>query len=395
MNKKIIFNPFSLFFIIILLTTAVYSLSWSSLAPSFSGNLWWFFGFILISLLFFSKLYNKIFPPGTFDDTNFKMSLTPWAIIATLSMLAEFAYEKAIPIINILILKDGYNYSDFEGIPTFHVFVLTFVSFVGLLFWQKFLDTKKISQLFMSIFFVSYPMMLFNRGGFIMNVITMCFLFIYYKKTVTIALKYIIGLLVIIVLFFYGFGIFGNIRSAPPEETKEDVTSSLFIMETGKATSDFKKSSIPKPFFWGYLYVATPLANFQNIVQETTPNYNMTAFFTESVLPDFVGKRIVEAKDIKIPEDELVSPVFNVSTFFSSAYKTLGYTGIFLIYFYFVGFVFFYSYLMKKMHTTTIIALSIICTITVFNLFSNMMIFSGFSFQLIYPIMFWMYKKIT
>lgn len=391
MKKKIIVNPFLIFFIIILFVLLTYSLSWSELNTPLSISVLLFFVFVLISLLFFSQIYNRIFPPGTFENKRFKVNLIPWTIIGLGSMFAEFAYEKVIPIVDILILKNGYNYVDFEGIPVFHVFAVTFTSFLGLYYWSIFLEDKKKIYLFFAVFFVSFPIMLFNRGGLVMNISSMFFIFLFYKKTLQVSMKMIVGFIGTMLIFLYAFGLFGNIRS-DSENAAIDIKNSEFILNVGEATEEFKDSSIPKPFFWGYLYVSTPIANLQNMTEKIEPSNDPLLFITQSVLPDFISKRVESNFNLKVQEDQRVSPVFNVSTIFAPAYKTLGFVGMILIYYYLVLFIFIYAYMMKKMNTTKIIGISILLTIVIFNLFSNMLIFSGLSFQLIYPILFWLYK---
>lgn len=390
---KVMLNPFSIFFIIVLGTLCIYSFGWSQLNPELSGSMLLFLGFILVSSLVFSYLYNIYFPEGTFLKNRFKINLIPWTIIGIISMLAEFIYEKAIPIVEILIFKSGYYYVDFEGIPVFHVFVVTFTSFLGLYYWSLFVKEGKLSLFFFSLLFVSYPILLFNRGGFLMNLVSMFFVFLYQKKSVVIKLKHVFVFFCVIFVFLYVFGLFGNIRS-DSEHASKDITNSSFILRVGEATKGFEESIIPKPYFWGYIYATTPLANLQNMTEKIHPSYDGTLFLTQTVLPDFIGKRVEEKLNRTVQKDKRVAPVFNVSTMFVSAFKTFGFLGMFLNYFYFAFFIFAYSLLMKRLNTCSEVGIAILLTITVFSLFDNMLVFSGLSFQLIYPIVFWIYKKI-
>lgn len=394
MKKRIAINPFSVFFFLILLLILVYSLGWSEVCPPLSSGMWTIFLIILVSLFFLSKVYEKKFPIEQFKNEAFEINKSLWGSIALFSMIVEFIYEKSIPIVDILILKNGYNYVDFEGIPIFHVFAVTFTSFFGLYLWDQFLLKKKWTDILMSLFFISYPIMLFNRGGLIMNICTLFFIFILRKREIILSSKIVIQFIIVGTILLYGFGIFGNIRSSHLFPIGKEYTNTEYILITGQATEEFKNSNIPKPFFWAYLYASTPIANLQNIVQEMEPTNDTVLFITQTMVPDFIAKRIEKKIDRKVPEDALVNPVFNVSTFFAPAYKLQGVIGLFLIFYFYVILIFVYSSLMKKLNTTKIVGLSILYTITIFNLFTNMMIFSGLSFQLFYPIMFWIYKKI-
>lgn len=393
MSKRIIVNPFSVFFLVILSVILLSSLSWSTLIEPLGGTLLVFFIFVLVSLLFFSKLYNYFFPPGTFQKPEVEMNLTIWIIIGLGLMLADFAYEGVIPIVEILIKKNGYNYVDFEGIPAVHVIAVTFASFLGLYCWSVFLKKPKIVLLMWSLFFTMFPLMLFNRGGAIMNIISMFMIFLFHKTSLKISIKNILLFVGVLLIGLYVFGLFGNIRS-DSENASKDITDSSFILRVGHASEGFKKSDIPKPLFWGYLYASTPIGNLQHMVENMEPINDSTLFLTQSVIPDFIAKRLEEKIPQKVPEDQLLYPVFNVSTMFASAYKTLGYFGLVLVFYYFVGFVFLYSLLMKKLNIAKSVGISILMTITIFNLFSNMLTFSGLSFQLIYPLVFWLYKKL-
>lgn len=393
MRKKIILNPFSVFFILILGLILVYNLGWSEFCPPLNTEMLILFSIILGSLYCFSKIYNKYFSIEMFQNRKFEVNKSFWSTIAIVSMLAEFVYERSVPIFEILVLKNGYNYVDFEGIPVFHVFAVTFTSFWGLYLWDQFLLKKSWVNIFLSIFFISYPIMLFNRGGFIMNMCSAFFILLLRKKEIFISKKVIVSFTIVIGFLAYGFGIFGNVRSEHLYSIGKNYSNSEYILTTGQATEEFRDSIIPKPFFWTYLYVSTPIANLQNIIEKTTPPNDLELFATQNIVPDFLAKRIEKTIDREVPEDKLVNPVFNVSTFFAPAFKLQGFLGIIMVFYFYVILIYGYSFLMKKCNTTKVVGIAILYTITIFNLFTNMMIFSGLSFQLIYPILFWVYTK--
>lgn len=394
MKVRIPVNPFSIFFVLIFGLLIVYNFGWSELCPPLTLGMWLFFLVLLVSLFFLSKIYDRNFSIEKFDDKKFSVSKGLWSGIGLMAMLAEFVYERTIPLITILFLDSDYNYVDFEGIPVFHVFAVTFTSFWGLYLWDSFIKTKKWTDLALSLLFVSYPIMLFNRGGLILNFCSMFFIFLLRIKEIKLSFKLVAQFIIVVSFLLYAFGLFGNIRSAHLEPIGNDPTNSTYIMNTGQATEEFKQSIVPKPFFWTYIYMATPIANLQNMIEKMRPTNDIQLFVTENIVPDFLGKRLSKAIPREVPEDEQVHSAFNVSTLFAPAYKLQGYIGIVLVFLCYVGLIFFYTTLMKNMHTTKIVGLSILYTITIFNLFSNMMVFSGLSLQLIYPIIFWIYKKI-
>lgn len=396
MKKKIIINPFNIQFIAILAVLIIYSLGWSELTQPLKVPLILFLAFVLVSLLIFSKIYNTYFPPRRMLAFKFKEPTKIWILIGLLSMAAEFIYEGAVPILELVVFKNSYNYVDFAGIPGFHVFAVTYTSFLGLWLWDMFLQDKRWFNFLLAGFFMSYPILLFNRGGFIFNIVSAVFILMYRVDEIQLSAKKIAVLFVAVIGFTYAFGVFGNLRSfgASTSNNSDYFSESGYISDVGKATKEFQKSTIPKEFFWMYLYVSTPIANLQNIVEKNEPMNSPEAFMTESVLPDFIGKRIAEGRGIQVADDKLIAKTFNVSTFFADAYKTMGFFGLILIVFYFAFFIFGFTYLYSMLNTQRVVGMSILFTVAIFCLFSNMMTFSGLSFQLIYPVLFGLYKKI-
>lgn len=393
--RKIVINPFLVFLMTIIGTLAIYSLSWSEIYPALtSTSLILFLGITIIVLLFFSKVYNIFFPVGVFQNRKHSINMSIWVVLGFLSIAAELIYEKAIPILEVLVFRSGYNYVDFEGIPTFHVFAVTYASFLGLWLWDRFLMDHQFLNLLGSLFFVSYPLILFNRGGFIMNLCTLLFITLIRKRHTVFSVKKIIVAMSSVLVILYLFGLLGNFRSPDSTSVKEsgEARSSL-ILNSGRATEEFKESIIPKEFFWTYLYAGTPLGNLNHMMEVMEPTNDLNAFVASSILPDFISKRIIESKNIYIPDDALVLATFNVSTLFATAFKTLGILGMSLLVLYYSLVVFGYSYLMKKMDTVSVVGIAILFTIIIFSFFNNMLTFSGLSFQLIYPILFGIYNK--
>ena len=190
----------------------------------------------------------------------------------------------------------------------------------------------------------------------------------------------------------YLFGISGNIRSNRDYKI-DDNRDSSYIMLIGNASNEFRNSIIPKPFFWGYIYSTSSLANLE---QTFLTNYNhkiniqsMIKFINSSILPDFIAKRIDSMLDIEYKESyEQVSPNLTVSAFYANSFVNLGWLGVILLFLYLVFFIFTYRILLDKDSCFFITGISMLNTIVIFNFFSNSFTFSGLSFQLIYPLIF-------
>jgi len=67
---------------------------------------------------------------------------------------------------------------------------------------------------------------------------------------------------IVVVCLLYLFGVLGTLRQSRAAHTGYDNT---LILKSGKASEAFTHSPIPNEFFWAYVYMASPLANLQQI----------------------------------------------------------------------------------------------------------------------------------
>jgi hypothetical protein len=184
---------------------------------------------------------------------------------------------------------------------------------------------------------------------------------------------------------FYFFGILGNYR------TTTENNDNLF--EIGKPTEAFKQSVIPKEFFWSYIYMASPLANFQETVNNNPKLNNKWAEFSVyELLPNFISKRVDKHIDLKNEKIDQISPSLTVGTLYSGGFKFLGWLGPILMYIYVIIIVSLYWFFIDKNNPFYITGLSLLGVFMIFNFFTNM-ISSGLSLQLCYPILFQIIKK--
>lgn len=383
-------NPFYLYSIALISILLMYNLNWSELYPKISFTSYIFFVItIIITTILGYHLQKKLDCMENIKKNELNVNFI--TIIIVILLVADFIYAKSIPLVEIAIIKKAnYTHFDFRGIPLFHGFLISFISFFAIYLFDKFLSEKNLKYLYLFLINLLPSILLYNRGMFTMILISCLSVFAITKLKSFINLKYIIILIIPILIFLYGFGVAGNLRQNKDiKDINKIYTNSDYIMYVGEASENFKSSIVPKSFFWSYLYMTSPLANLENTIQSKPPYVavnleNTIKFLNYSILPNFISEKL----NIPYEEATLITPSLTVSTAFSEAYTFLGWIGIIALFIYWILMVFVYIIVMPKSSAYFITGISVLNTITVLNFFDNMMVFSPLSFQLIYPILF-------
>ncbi|MGL5050184.1 MAG: O-antigen polymerase [Fusobacteriaceae bacterium] len=369
-------NPFYLYSLIWLLVIIIYNFGWSGIYPKLTLETYVFF-ILTISLSFIIGFMLRKKYKICIRENKVERIFVPILIIV-LGHVLQFIYVGKIPLIEQL-RKTGYMYIDFSGIPTFHVLLLTFNAYYSVYLSLLFFRLKKAKYLlgyFLSIFMI---MLLYNRGMIIMILFMSFIIFLSLTK---ITKKKILSSFIFGILILYIFGILGNLRHG----YKWDDTS--YLGEIGKIEKDLGKLN---PFFWSYIYISSPLANLQYNIDNTEPIYSIDNLILVNTIPDFIKKRTT----IKQSQGKLIVQNLNVSTAFLSQYLEGGLIGMYLLYFIFIGFNIFYSFLFESKDNYFVVGISIVCCVVTFSFFVNMYIFSGLSFQLIYPLILGNFSKLN
>ena len=135
MYKHIFLNPFYWFAFVWSSVLVLYQFQWTTLYSKLDASLFLFFIItILISIVlgfFFGKMLKKLKINYHRPLKRTKRIIT-WIIV--IGFLLEFLYERQIPLIAELT-NSSYTYMDFKGIPTFHVFLVTFTEFAAVYFF--------------------------------------------------------------------------------------------------------------------------------------------------------------------------------------------------------------------------------------------------------------------
>ncbi len=364
---RLLYNPFYLYVITFSTSLFFFSLHWSGLYPELNSSLLFFFLLTFMFSILFGILYDKGFKVERFNTKIVvKRNDFLYAFIV-ISIIVEFIYTKGIPILMLSDAGIEYNYKDF-GIKTFHVFIFTLISFYTLFLFQRLLQTKKIVVFIKFLSLYIYPILIMNRGSLVIISIGMILIYIILKRK--IRLQKLLFLLLFLVSLLYVFGLLGNIRQ----------NDKNYMMRISEPTDEFTNSNIPSEFMWSYIYVSSPVATLQ-LNMEKRADLDLPSFITGSILPDFISKHLrdgpIEIKKIK--------NWLTVGTVYSKAYHSLGWVGVWCMFFLMSIFTLVYTYLLPKNSPYSLIGYSVLLTIIIFSVFSNMWVFSGLSLQLIYP----------
>lgn len=389
-------NPYFIYVLSFMAVLIAYLFKWSNLFPDL-GNTLLIFLIGSMGIAFFigrTILKRNII---TFNKIKYSTRVEVITYIILLGYIIEFLYHGNFPLLAIFT-NDPLSYHEF-GIPTFHVILVTFNSFFSVYLFQILLSETK-NRKYIIIFFILTlipSLLIINRGMLVM--ILMSCLFVYlikYQRQITMGK--ISGLIIIGLIGLYLFGVAGNVRVNNTYQTNTSLLDNNLFMNIGGATDDFKQSPIPKEYFWGYIYIASPLANLQETINtfEHEKDINITDSLTFAItqtIPDFVSKRVVSLYDLEIPSGNQIAPELNVSTAFSQPFVILGWVGISLFTLFIFIFAFFYILLLKRLNSEYfVIGVAIMNTIFLFNTFSNMFAFTGLSFQLVYPLIFTLFS---
>ncbi|MDU3338236.1 hypothetical protein [Paraclostridium bifermentans] len=382
------FNPFYLYSLTVLSILVLYNLGWSNIYPKLSLESYIFLISTIVIAVIVGLVLDKKFVAKESIEKN-RLNLRFLTIIVFIGFIIEFIYEGQIPIIEILVLKSDFNYLGFAGIPTFHVLLITFNSFIAIYTFNRYLEEKNKEYLILFILNLIPSMLIFNRGMLTMILLSCASVYILCKMNGFLDLKTVSILLVLGLIFIYMFGILGNLRSNKDYHIGNDITNSEYIMIVGDASDRFRDSIIPKPFYWGYIYITSPLANLEKTIQSNKgikqfEARNISQFLMNSILPDFVSNDF----SVEPGKADLISPALTVSTFYSQGYLSLGWLGMVFLFLYWLVVVILYRFIVPYNSSFFISGLAIINTITMVNFFDNMLVFAGLSFQLVYPILF-------
>ena len=389
-------NPYTIYITSFGSGILFYALHWSSYYPPLQWPLIIFFIFSFGVCLFFARnVYKNFVSLSSVPAIPGLQQIIGVTLLLYCLWIIEFIHAGGIPLFLILFGK-SFNYRTF-GVPSLHVFLVTFSSFYTAYLFHVFLVCRKKIILFFCLLNLVVALLIMNRGMFLTNLSTLFFIYILTKESIRniLTLKRAAVLFATIIILFFLFGAMGTMRVS--REIKRPYDRSL-VYEVGNATLSFQKSIIPSEFFWSYIYLTSPLANLQYNIVNTQPKLDLENFFlllNNEVLPDALSKRITAQFNLVNKQNHQIAENLNASTVFSGSFTYWGWAGVLLIF----SLLLVIPFLFRLMNLTEspwlITFLAMVNTLYLFLIFDNMISFTGFSFQLMYPILFSWLNKIS
>jgi hypothetical protein len=375
---KYLSNPNFIYVITFTAPFLVYFLGWSTLYPSITIELLAFYLFTFSICLFTGYIVNRYVP---FHFNYIPVSKYNTFIISfiILFFVADCVYARQIPLFSISSGDESYEGGKTFGIPTVHVIMVTFTLFYSLYVFHQYISNKG-RKLFMLFLLTLLPFIfLLQRSNIMYIAIGAMVIFVLSLKKVAVKKLILIGLFSLFSIFIFGY--LGNLRSANGDST--------FIPRMSGVTDDFLKGPIPNEFYWGYLYIASPVANLQhNINTEINVRPDLKSFIVYEMIPDFITKKANIYLDVHQRSFHQLNSFLNVGTIYANSYSYLAWPGLFLMYGYLILLMNYYYIVLSKLGKYKVTGIALMFNLIAFSNFSNTIQFSAFSIQLLFPIIF-------
>jgi hypothetical protein len=224
-----------------------------------------------------------------------------------------------------------------------------------------------------------------RRSALVYILISFLLIYIQNIKKVKVSSLFIIALLLI--GFSFSFGYLGNAKAG-----LEDDYATTYM----GANETFEEAGVSNEHYITYLYVCSPLANFQLTLQRKDYNHSFWDLVVAEYVPDYLANKIVNYFEIKMKGRSLekVIDVLNVGTYFSGGYMYYGWLGVIFhsIFIVFYALIIYFFYPKQNPYHTTINAF--LCSLflmalfaNVFRIFINWMVF-------IFPLLLIFYDRI-
>ncbi|HEA20195.1 MAG TPA: oligosaccharide repeat unit polymerase [Pricia antarctica] len=373
---KLLRNPMYIYILGFSITFLVYALDWSGIYPPISFEIKIFFSITFLGFILFGfavdclKLINK-----TFSKTKTILISRCFYFLLIFYGL-EFLAENDIPLISKILGRQGVRYTEF-GIPVLHGVLISFNSFLIAHSFATYMATKNKKILIYYLLLYVPPLLFISRSIMVIGLLTSFFIFLHFIEKIKFWTW--VKLTGIILFCLYFFGVVGNLRSG-----------GAYIYQESLASDDFMESSIPKEYYWTYLYAAAPLANFQNTVdKKKVYDYSFKGFIFHENLPQIISKKFGPLFGIEERDLVRIVPWLTVGTAYAKSYSYLEWFGPYLL---FIFNIIFYLFIIlvgvpktSNYHITTI---SILSVIILMNIFGNILVVTGIIFQLAYCILF-------
>ncbi|AEE44864.1 hypothetical protein Celf_0724 [Cellulomonas fimi ATCC 484] len=374
-------SPYAAFCLWVVLGAALLQLRWSTLFVSPRPEFWLLLVFALV--VFVTLALASRWMPPTSDRERVRIANVAGI---TVYFVAAYAASGGIPL--VLILRGApYDIYSF-GLPGLHVAALSFTGYYGVRLFRALMLERTIGHLGMFGWVTALLLSMASRSAVSFLAFSCLIVFVRARRMRFSGLVVAAGA---VGVFLLAFGQFGNARlSFQVEQATGQQGSSSAIVNYARASSEFAGTGVPTVWLWPYLYLASPLANLNAAFEYADGGVcgqecDLAGLVFYELVPDTVGVPVAQALDVDAFDKNafLVSPQLTASTTFGSAVGTAGLVGAVAVLAVLV---------LVGVGVTRAVrgsplqeeAMAILATLYFFSFFSNMLVYTAFSAQLIW-----------
>ena len=370
-----IVNPFYLYCLAFSVSILIYLFGWSNIFPALSVSLILFFAVTFV-LFIFAGYYIVQKEVRKITSSSFKSYFVDIIFgLIILLCLINLAYMGYIPI-----LDRSHNYREF-GMPVVDPLFSSLSIFFSVSVIHSFLDTRKKKLLIYFLIILSLQVILYRRSTIIWILTSSVFLILIYKQRISLIV--ILISIILIPLFSFCFGLYGNTRSK---------LSKSFVLDELGASEHFKNIGISHNHYMTYLYLSSPLANLQDNVNNNRGNLdrnNLREFIFYCFIPESATIRLEKPLNLSPPSCYLISAELLAGTYFMIGFYLLSWYGMGALVIYLFAFIILCLFVIGKWNKFRLETYSLLCTTVSLLIFSNFLNRLDVIFMLfVYPVIF-------
>lgn len=379
-------NPLVLFSFLWIFVLLLYSFDWSDLYPKLSNSLLLFLLFTIgIALIIgYFTWKNEVFVFYNIQNTKqYLPKLAKLTKINILLMTLDIAYSGYIPILAYLNgPANGSTYLEY-GMPLVHIVVVNGFSLLfSSCFWMyKNTQKKKTKQSFLKLCAICaiQPIICYSRAQLMLMLLGALYITLITNRNIK---KTLIKIGASSIIILYLFGLAGDFRQSGGGEN--------YFVKMAGANNNFYKTNIPTAFFWGYIYISSPLANVQSMI-DTRGNVipqkeGLGNLLYNNLTPGVIRRRLNmddSFKSLTTDTSHLIIEQLNVGGIYYGSYGSFKWYGMIIIFVFYLLIVFFTIELIPRKSSLRVPAIVVLILITFMSIFSNPFSGDGFIPQLI------------
>lgn len=365
-------NPFAVFAWMWIIVIVLYQLKWSDLYPDLSTDLFVFLIFTIVISLFLGYFTwaNNMFNFYLLDDRVTKYFPIIRKILKILFLLLAFdiVYCGYIPMITPIISPEK-NYLNF-GAPMIHVIVVIgfLLIFVCCFWFYRCSKKKKNKYSFIKLCLVccAQPLICYSRAQLFYMFLAAFIVLISCSNNVK-KVFFRIGILSVFLLYI--FGLMGDSRHTSYNFSFANIVH---------ANNNFYNIGISEAFLWPYVYISSPIANVQNMINTrgntTIQEEGLDNFIYNNLIIGSIKKRLgLESSLVSVAGDKrhLITTDLNVGSCYYAAFGSFQWVGMFLVFFYYILITFITVKIIPNNSILKLPLIIILLFISISSIFSN------------------------